>query len=623
MSRWTLRLLLSFSLLTLKLTSSAAETVIANSNVQALRPAIEDESTAIQSTTTNLNINKVESLGETMAVQRSVSLAQTTPSTKRSAITWYQAPQVYLGFSASFLGLLYFASRCWTQRLRKHNDALEYLINRRTAELERRNVELVKAKEIKQDFLASMSHEIRNPLNGIIGITRLLQKKKSQVNPDSPEIKHLSNCANHLNDLLQQVLNYSSIEAGGFSPQALCFDPVNVIGQAVSINQNLAARQGLSIAIESSTAGPLWCIGDPSLLRQILINLLTNAIKYTPSGSIRVQHRLEKIGNRSQHQFRVEDTGPGIPKDKHQYIFKDFTRLNKSVKQAIPGSGLGLAIAAESARQLGGTLSIDPSYTQGAAFILKVDFKATTTPPSSQTKQKNPLLGVQILIADDMDFNRFTLRMTLETFGARVSEASDGATALAALKNGNFDFAILDLNMPQHSGLEVAHSYCQTKPQQNTCLIATSGYISQQIEHNCLQAGFNQVLQKPCEPAKILQLLRALMGQSNWPAQSQSKNMLDYLANGDPSKLAQLKLRYSTSLTTELKKIAESFSNHDPVATQNALHQLKGLASMQTDSLTNSKIESLSQAIKQKAPIFELQKICNLIQPNTFAATEK
>ena len=545
---------------------------------------------------------------------------------------WFRSVQAYFAYLLALLGLLYLISNWWTQRLRKRNEILERLINQRTAELERRNVELLRANSIKQDFLASMSHEIRNPLNGIIGITRLLEIKASRGPANSVEINHLSSCANHLNDLLQQVLDYSSIEAGKRLLKKIPFAPDTIIQEAISMHRNLAIQKGLQIEVEASGASTHWCMGDPSLLRQILINLISNAIKYTSQGSICIKYSAQKNGDRIQAQFRVEDTGPGIPADKRDYIFKDFTRLNKSTNQDIPGTGLGLAIASETARLLGGKLTLDPEYTEGAGFVFETEFEATQSITQSEAHitqdQSNALQNVPILVADDMDFNRYILRMTLEAFGAKVREAYDGAEALEMLQNDNFEIAILDINMPKNSGLGVVRQHLKLQPEQNTRLIACSAYINPQIEKDCLRAGFQHVIKKPVNPEKLFNLLEAHAGQPDQKPKAQSKGMLEYLAQGDPEKLAKLQARYNASFSEELKKITDSISNNDRSATNDAVHQLKGLTSMQGDLSTCAKIETLSKALKSDPPTEQLLEICEslkseLLQPKIIAATEK
>ena len=545
---------------------------------------------------------------------------------------WFRSVQAYFVYSLALLGLLYLFSHWWTQRLRKRNEILERLINQRTAELERRNVELLRANSVKQDFLASMSHEIRNPLNGIIGITRLLEIKASRGHADSVEIDHLSNCANHLNDLLQQVLDYSSIAAGKRLMKKIPFAPETVMQEAVSMHRYLAIQKGLQIEVEASGASTHWCMGDPSLLRQILINLISNAIKFTSHGSIFIKYAAEKSGERINAQFRVEDTGLGIPEGKRDYIFKDFTRLNKSTNQDIPGTGLGLAIASETARLLGGKLTLDPEYTEGAGFVFETEFEATQSITQSEAHitqdQSNALQNVAILIADDMDFNRYILRMTLEAFGAKVREAYDGAEALEMLQDEDFEIVIFDINMPKHSGLEVVRQYLKLKPEQNTRLIACTAHISTQIEKDCLRAGFNNFIQKPVTREKLLNLLEEHAGQQDPEPIAKSKGMLEYLAQGDPEKLAKLQARYNASFSEELKKITDSISNNDRTATNDAVHQLKGLTSMQGDLSTCSKIETLSKALKSDTPTEQLLEICEslkseLLQPKTIAATEK
>lgn len=536
---------------------------------------------------------------------------------------WYRTLPAYFAYLFSILGLFYWLSRWWMLRLSKRNEELERLINQRTVELERRNVELVRANSVKQEFLASMSHEIRNPLNGIIGIARLLKKNVAAAGPRPIELDHLSNCANHLNELLQQVLDYSSLEAGKLQVNATQFDPARVVDEAVAMHRNLAEEKGLQLYLKSPKLGTHSLIGDPVLLRQALINLISNAIKYTSSGSIRVLLKCENDGSAVRTHFSVEDTGPGVPLDRHEYIFQDFTRLTKSTGPDIPGTGLGLAIVSEIARLLHAEISIDPNYTRGARFIFQAVFQSvenpSVSPDNAQIDLSEILQGQAVLIADDMDFNRYILRMTLEAFGATITEASDGQEALELLSGNSYQLAILDVNMPKYSGPETVRRLKRARPGYRTCLIACSAYISPQTEQDCLHAGFDHFLQKPINPDQLLSLLRDTNSRTVQPSENMENGMLSYLAQNDPQKLAQLQHRYRKHFTKELQNIRLAITDSDRSEAKQAVHKLKGLAAMQGDPGTRAQIDQLSEALDGDAPSTELLELCAGLQagPNS------
>jgi signal transduction histidine kinase/CheY-like chemotaxis protein len=534
---------------------------------------------------------------------------------------WFRSLAAYIGYSFLTFGVLYLLSRWWTQRLRKRNEELEELINQRTIELERRNIELVRANNVKKDFLASMSHEIRNPLNGIIGITALLKERNQSEHANAVEIGHLSSCANHLNELLQQVLDYSSLEAGKLQIKSVHFDPLKVLKDAVAMYQNLATQKGLQLEIEALMEGQNYCIGDPGLLRQILINLISNAIKYTPTGSIKVMLQYENTKEDSRVHFNVTDTGPGIPIEQREYIFKDFTRLNKLNRDDIPGTGLGLAIAAEIAGLIGGKISINPDYTDGASFILEATFKRAKE--LLQSKKLTPfvtsdlLKGRLVLIADDMDFNRYILRMTLEAFGAEVTEATHGQEALELLRNQTFTLAILDINMPKCSGWQVVSQIKQERPDMETVLIACSAFIATKTEQESLNSGFDHFLPKPVRPDQLFNLLKdtlthaaPALTHAAPAATPHSQSMLAYLANGDTKKMADLMARYQTSFTEELATIRQALETGNRNDVTDALHKLKGLAVIQGKSNIREQLNALSEALSRDEQTAVLLQIC-------------
>ena len=370
----------------------------------------------------------------------------------------------------------------------RKNEQLKTLVNQRTLELEQQTQKLIQANRAKQNFLASMSHEMRNPLNGILGIARLLYDTEARQGKPSEQIRHLYTCSKHLHQLLGQTLDYSSFEAGKLSPRIGPFQPNELLDEVVQMQQEAAEAKGIQLILHSSPIHEQW-LGDPVLLRQILINLISNGIKYTPSGSVTLTLSYQRQAKSVHACFDISDTGPGIPPDRRSYIFREFTRLPESEAKQIPGTGLGLKIASEMAQLMDGSLELDPDYSGGARFLLTLEFGTQpltdATPPADKAIDRQALAGKEVLIADDMDFNRYVSAEVLRSMGARTDEAKDGVEALNKLRQVAYDIAVLDISMPRMSGIEAVQAFLADPKGPAPDFIALSAHNTAEMEASC------------------------------------------------------------------------------------------------------------------------------------------
>jgi len=490
---------------------------------------------------------------------------------------WYRSLYAYLGYIALVVGFLLLTARLWTQHLRRRNLELETLVAQRTDELELSNRQLREANSVKQNFLASMSHEIRNPLNGILGIAQLLRQESAA---DSARVNHLHACATHLHQLLGQVLDFSSIESGRLETRPVSFDPGQVIQEVVDMHQVLAEGKNLKVKLVIRRIDRFW-IGDPVLLRQILINLLSNAIKYTPAGEVRVRLDYEKQNESLQAKFIVEDSGPGIPEDKQDYIFLDFTRLSRAGESEVAGTGLGLAIAKQMTERMRGSLRLDGDYRQGARFVLELPFdlggpiRAKKRMEGSDHSQL--LRGKHVLVADDMDFNRYVCRELLEKFGARVCEAEDGRIALQALREDRFDLAILDINMPKLNGHQVVRKFLQKHVGRPPLFIALTAHVTAEMEQSALEAGFKHYMEKPLDPDEIV---RIALAQPLRDKTANASDLLSYLAGDGEASRSKLRTRYLEAMREQVELLHTYIGKKDRETSKAVLHKLHGLANM-------------------------------------------
>jgi hypothetical protein len=488
---------------------------------------------------------------------------------------------------------------------------LEAIVELRSAELEQRTRQLEKVHLEKRNFLTSFSHEIRNPLNGIINISQLLAEEKGLTDTQSELIDYLISCKQHLEQLIIPTLDYSSLEAGIYNCTEESFDVNIIIKSVIAMHTNQAARKGLQICMSPTEVRNNW-IGAVTPLRQILINLVSNAIKYTTSGTVSLQLSYQQLEDNITATFSIKDTGPGIPMILEDAIFRPLNRLTENQNNQ-PGSGMGLSISRRIAQTLHGTLKLkEPETESGAVFELKLPFKLGTAinVNSSVNKTKLVLNKKSVLLADDMDFNRYAYRILLERMGAIVVEAGNGEQALEKLQSENFDVVILDINMPLMNGIEVAQEYFLTSTVNPPLFIAYSALTDSETVKKCLSAGFSHFIEKPLTVDKIKVLFNSKKHKSTPPQGS----LLDYLGGEDANKTAQLELRYRRSYEQGLAELMQVIKLRDQIATGSCVHKLRGLACLQNNPNVMKTLDAIAVLIAANAAPHEYTQLLDQLK---------
>ena len=487
-----------------------------------------------------------------------------------------------------------------TKQLQQAKDELEDKVAERTRELSLSNEELKAANQAKSIFMANMSHELRTPLNAIIGFSRILGRQQDSTTDQKEKLNIINRSGQHLLNMINDVLDLSKIDAGKIEVEESTFDVVALVKEVSEMTQSRAQEKGILLNVIAESTNLSHVKADLGKLRQILINLVSNAVKFTDEGSIDIRCVTEPMredDTRCHIMIEVEDTGSGIDRSQLTRIFEPFVQETDISRRK--GTGLGLSISKKYVDVMGGAIEVESEVGKGSLFRVRVPAKISEADDASLLEKDKPqVIGFipsektwKILIVDDNPDNLLLLKHLLEDVGFEIREAHDGAEAVAMVRDESPDLIWMDMRMPIMDGYEATRQIRGLPGGEQVKIAAITASAFKEQRQDIIAAGCDEVVTKPFEAEDIFKTMHRLLeiqftyefvGDSN-TEQAAAPDLSESMLANLPQDLLQDLDR--ACLALDEKAISSVITRIEPVAPK--------IAQSLTELLDNYEIETI------------------------------
>ncbi len=478
--------------------------------------------------------------------------------------------------------------------------------------------------ESKQHFLANMSHEIRTPLNAIIGFTE--QLAGTSLNPKQQRyLDAVQTSSQHLLHTVNDILDYSKIEAGELRIDQVTFELGHTLKEVVAALQLNASGKGLSLTMEMNPAVPIYLIGDPFRLKQILLNLVSNGIKFTDNGYVRVQCDYTSSSGLVNVTISVKDTGIGIPEEKRGEIFRDFKQVDPSATRRYEGTGLGLAICKKLVEMQQGSITVQSNGNQGSEFIVKLDYPLSQhqVRPSKKAMDVSPtslLQSMRLLVVDDDPFNIKLIKTILEKWEVQATYCINGKEAIEQITKHSFDLILTDIHMPEVGGVGLSkfvRSLVDPEKREIPIIALTANVIKTDLE-KYRKAGINDFILKPYREVELYQKINELVpkdGADNSKVSVQFElNDFKKFSGGDDEALLPILEAFHDNLNQNLQMLVTSTEKQDLQTVAELAHKMISSFGHVHAKEPVSKLRQLETKIRSKESDLPLKAMVEEIQ---------